>query len=94
MPLTTMEPIERRKAARLKRLEAAAAMNPNRVPLDELVEFWPTPLTVEEFSILTTISEETLYRLIRARRLPCIRIGSLIKLDQRRTAEWLRARQS
>ena len=88
-----MTTAERRRAGRLKRAEAAQRMNPNRVPVDELIEFWPQPLTVEELAAFTGISEETLYRQVRARKLPSIRIGSSIRLEQRATAEWFRSRR-
>ena len=59
----------------------------------ETVENWHSLLTVEEFAELTSISPKTLYRYIKLRKLPAIRIGGCIRLNPKTTAEWLRSRQ-
>jgi excisionase family DNA binding protein len=51
-------------------------------------------ITVEEFSQFTGISAKTLYRHIRAHRLPAIHIRGLIRLEPHATAGWLRERLS
>jgi excisionase family DNA binding protein len=59
----------------------------------EQIEGWGKLLTVEELGQLTSISDKTLYRLIKKRKLPAIRIGGCIRLSPKTTADWLRSRQ-
>ena len=49
-------------------------------------------LTVEEFAEYSRLSEKTIYRHIRAHRLPAIRLKGRIVLEPRATAAWLRER--
>lgn len=60
--------------------------------LIEKVENHGKALKVEELAELTTISKKTLYRMIKARKLPAIRIGGSVRLEPKATAEWLRSR--
>ena len=59
----------------------------------EKIENWGKLLTVEELGEFTSISVKTLYRYIKLRKLPAIRIGGCVRLNPHTTAEWLRARQ-
>jgi excisionase family DNA binding protein len=60
----------------------------------ETIEIYPRLLTVEELAELTSISPKTLYRHIKLRKLPAIRIGGCVRLNPSITADWLRSRQS
>ena len=51
-------------------------------------------LTVEEFAEFSRLSEKTIYRHIRAHRLPAVRVMGRIVLEPRTTAAWLRERLS
>jgi excisionase family DNA binding protein len=59
----------------------------------DTVENWGRLLLVEELAGLTSISPKTLYRYIKLRKLPAIRIGGCIRLNPKTTADWLRSRQ-
>jgi excisionase family DNA binding protein len=59
----------------------------------DTVENWGKLLTVETLGELTCISTKTLYRYIKLRKLPAIRIGGCVRLNPSTTAEWLRSRQ-
>jgi excisionase family DNA binding protein len=59
----------------------------------ETIENWTNLLTVEKLGELTSISPKTLYRYIKQRKLPAIRIGGCVRLNPATTAEWLRSRQ-
>jgi excisionase family DNA binding protein len=59
----------------------------------ETIENWGKLLTVEELGEFTSISPKTLYRYIKLRKLPAIRIGGCVRLNPATTAAWLRARQ-
>jgi excisionase family DNA binding protein len=59
----------------------------------ETIENWGKLLTVDQLADLTAIHAKTLYRYIRLRKLPALRIGGNIRLNPSTTAEWLRSRQ-
>lgn len=60
----------------------------------EIIESRTSLLTVEELGEYTSISPKTLYRYIKNRKLPAIRIGGCVRLNPHTTAEWLRSRHS
>ena len=62
--------------------------------LIETIENYGRALTTEELASLTTISTKTLYRLVKQRRLPALRIGGSIRFEPKTTADWLRSRLS
>ena len=62
--------------------------------LIETLENMNTALTVEVLSRLTAISPKTLYKAIKAGRLPAYRIGGSVRLDPAEVAQWLRDRST
>jgi excisionase family DNA binding protein len=50
------------------------------------------PLTIAQVSEVLGIHPQTAYRWVDAGRLPVIRIGSRIRFDPSRIADWLEAR--
>jgi excisionase family DNA binding protein len=58
----------------------------------ETIENFDHALKVEELANLVNISTKTLYRLIRAGKLPTFRIGGQVRLNPSITASWLRSR--
>jgi len=67
----------------------------NRESMDtiEQIESLTGLLTVEELGTATSTSEKTLYRLIKRRKLPAIRIGGSIRPNPKTTADWSRLRE-
>jgi excisionase family DNA binding protein len=51
-------------------------------------------LTAKELAGLLSISTKTLYKMIKQNRIPCMRIGDLVRFDRQITSEWIRARWS
>lgn len=49
-------------------------------------------LTAEQLAQLMECSKKYVYALVKQRRLPAIRIGSMIRFDPQVTADWLEAR--
>jgi excisionase family DNA binding protein len=49
-------------------------------------------LTAEQLALLMECSKKYVYALVKQRRLPAIRIGSLIRFDPQVTADWLESR--
>jgi excisionase family DNA binding protein len=60
--------------------------------LAEIIENMQTALTVEQLAGLLSCSPKTLYKQIRAKRLPAFRVGSAIRLEPEATAAWLRSK--
>ena len=60
--------------------------------LIDIVESRKTAWTIAEFCALLEISDQVIYRQIKANRLPCLKVGGSIRLDPKTTAEWLRQR--
>ena len=61
--------------------------------LPELVERYTRALTIPELAVIVTCSDKELYRLAAVGLLPHYRIGSLIRLSPKETAQWLRSRR-
>jgi excisionase family DNA binding protein len=59
----------------------------------ENIENLTTLLTVEELGRLLSMSPKTLYKSIKAGRLPAYRLGG-IRLDPHDVADWLRNRHT
>lgn len=59
----------------------------------ETIERRATALTVDELAGLLNASPKTLYKAIRAGRLPAYRVAG-IRLDPAEVAKWLRARST
>jgi excisionase family DNA binding protein len=49
-------------------------------------------LTSKDLERLLAISKSTISREVSSGRLPCFRIGSSLRFDPRKVAEWLEAR--
>jgi excisionase family DNA binding protein len=58
------------------------------------IESWGRCLTVEELADVIALSPKTLYRMIKAKKLPAIHMGGQIRLNPQSTADWLRSRLS
>jgi len=56
----------------------------------EQIERREGAMTGEEFALILNCSSKTLYKSIKKRKLPSIRIGGLIRLCPQTVAEWLR----
>jgi len=50
-------------------------------------------LTLEEVAALLRVHEKTVRRWLRCRRIPCVRIGSRVRFDQRDILRWITARK-
>jgi excisionase family DNA binding protein len=51
-----------------------------------------TALTATELAAFLSVSPEQIYKLTKKGTLPSIRIGTSIRYDPRKTAEWLKSR--
>lgn len=49
-----------------------------------------TALDLKEFAAMYSVSYKTLFEMTKDGRLPCVRIGTAIRLDPAITVQWLR----
>jgi excisionase family DNA binding protein len=64
------------------------------VNLIDEVESQEGALTIEWLAKKLNISRKTLYRMASRGKLPCIRIGSCVRLNPKSIANWLRKRMT
>ena len=60
----------------------------------EMIRNKENALTVDELASVMSQSPKTLYKAIKAGRLPAYRIGGSIRLDPHEVAEWLDSRRT
>jgi excisionase family DNA binding protein len=75
---------------------ASAASSDSSDSLDSLdlaarIEHWTSAMTVAELAHLIQVSHKQVYSLVAKRRIPSFRISGSIRLDPKRTADWLRS---
>jgi excisionase family DNA binding protein len=58
--------------------------------LPDQIEKIPHALTAVEIAELLGVSRILIYKLAKANRLPCFRIGGCVRFDPRQIAQWLR----
>jgi excisionase family DNA binding protein len=58
--------------------------------LPDRIEKFDPALTAFELAELLAVSRITVFKLARAGRIPCFRIGSCVRFDPRAVAQWLR----
>jgi excisionase family DNA binding protein len=63
---------------------------PDADSLSDTIERIPHALTAAEISELLGVSRILIYKLAKANRLPCFRIGGCVRFDPRAVAAWLR----
>jgi len=58
--------------------------------LPDRIEKFDHALTAVELAKLLAVSRVTVFKLARAGRIPCFRIGTCVRFDPRAVANWLR----
>lgn len=73
---------------------ASAAPKPPDAPellrLADRIERIGRALTADELAQMLTVSRITIFKLAKAGRIPCFRIGTCVRFDPRAVATWLR----
>ena len=59
--------------------------------LADRIEHLGRALTARELADLLNVSKITIFKLAKAGRIPCFRIGTCVRFDPRAVANWLRA---
>ena len=75
-------------------MAASAAPQPPDAPeplsLADRIERMGRALTADELAEMLTVSRITIFKLAKAGRIPCFRIGTCVRFDPRAVATWLR----
>ena len=58
--------------------------------LSDQIEKFDHALTAVELAKLLAVSRITVFKLAKAGRIPCFRIGTCVRFDPRAIAQWLR----
>lgn len=61
--------------------------------LADIIQARRKALTINEFADLLSLAPTTVYDMARTGKLPCFRVGSAIRLDPKKAADWLRAHE-
>lgn len=77
---------------RLLKQDMPAHQDTQWINLAAYIRQMRTLLTAEQLALLIECSKKCIYALVKQRRLPSIRIGSMIRFDPQVTADWLEAR--
>jgi RNA polymerase sigma factor (sigma-70 family) len=70
-----------------------AADEPSNSLADMLEEF-ETAITVQQLATILQCSRGQIYKLIEEKRLPGLKVGTLVRLDPAQIAEWIRSRMT
>ena len=63
---------------------------PEPLSLANRIERMGRALTADELAEMLTVSRITIFKLAKAGRIPCFRIGTCVRFDPRAVATWLR----
>jgi len=63
---------------------------PEPLSLADRIERMGRALTADELAEVLTVSRITIFKLAKAGRIPCFRIGTCVRFDPRAVANWLR----
>jgi excisionase family DNA binding protein len=59
-----------------------------------MVEEYETAITVQQLATILQCSRGQIYKLIDEKRLPALRVGTLVRLDPAQIAEWIRSKMT
>ena len=59
--------------------------------LPDRIEQYGHALTASELAELLAVSRITVFKLAKAGRIPCFRVGTCVRFDPRAVAKWLRS---
>lgn len=80
-------------------MKSTPVLQPDPEPLTDGIErrepprALPALLTLAEVAEFLAVSEHTVRRLVRARKLPCLRIGIQLRFDRTDLLRWTSARK-
>jgi excisionase family DNA binding protein len=72
---------------------AAAADSETTSLADRVLEF-ETAITVQQLATILQCSRGQIYKLIDEKRLPALKVGTLVRLDPAQVADWIRSKMT
>jgi excisionase family DNA binding protein len=73
-------------------IQACAAPSENK--LAAMVEAYETAITAAQLAMILQCSRREIYKLIDEKRIPALRVGTMIRLDPYQIAEWIRSKMT
>jgi excisionase family DNA binding protein len=73
-------------------IQASAARCENS--LADMVEDFETAITVQQLATILQCSRGQIYKLIDEKRLPALKVGTLVRLDPVQVADWIRSKST
>jgi excisionase family DNA binding protein len=73
-------------------IQACAAPSENK--LAAMVEAYETAITAAQLATILQCSRREIYKLIDEKRIPALRVGTMIRLDPYQIAEWIRSKMT
>jgi excisionase family DNA binding protein len=73
-------------------ISACAAPSENK--LADMVEAFENAITVQQLATILQCSRREIYKLVEQKRIPALRLGTMIRLDPGQIAEWLRSKMT
>jgi excisionase family DNA binding protein len=73
-------------------IQASAAPSENK--LAAMVEAYETAITAAQLATILQCSRREIYKLIDEKRIPALRVGTMIRLDPYQIAEWIRSKMT
>jgi excisionase family DNA binding protein len=80
-----------RKSATFNLMAAAAESETSLA--DRVLEF-ETAITVQQLATILQCSRGQIYKLIDEKRLPALKVGTLVRLDPTQVADWIRSKMT
>lgn len=71
----------------------AAAAESETSLADRVLEF-ETAITVQQLATILQCSRGQIYKLIDEKRLPALKVGTLVRLDPAQVADWIRSKMT
>jgi excisionase family DNA binding protein len=59
-----------------------------------MVEAFENAITVQQLATILQCSRREIYKLVEQRRIPALRVGTVIRLDPGQISEWLRSKMT
>jgi excisionase family DNA binding protein len=73
-------------------IQACAAQSDNK--LAAMVESFETAITAAQLAAILQCSRREIYKLIDEKRIPALKVGTMIRLDPFQVAEWIRSKMT
>jgi excisionase family DNA binding protein len=74
--------------------DISACAEPSENTLADMVEAFENAITVQQLATILQCSRREIYKLVEQKRIPALRVGTMIRLDPGQIAEWIRSKMT